>query len=357
MTLEQLEHFFALNEYCKIPSNLPEFSIYFRRENQGINVIHVIDYKPGLYISEDQYDHLKEKIRDFFVQKGEQEIHIMSLILSDDLNKAKQLCITDRFCWMIDTTANRLIIHENQVSDFYGWKRLLEDFLVQLPCQQEEFIQGESMAVKQADKWKAERLQKLPWVTIFLVTINIIVFMICTFTGDLLYNKGAFGVLDIIASKDYYRIVTSMFLHADVGHLFSNMIVLYYIGEIVEDKLGHIPYAALYFLSGIAGDVFSMGYELLTGDYFSSIGASGAVFGVEGALLLLIILHHGRIESMTAGRVAFAIAFSLYCGFTDTNINNAAHVGGVLMGFAASAVISLLSFRAGKRKDKDANEN
>lgn len=357
MTLEQLEHFFALNEYYKIPSNLPEFSLYFRRENQGVNVIHVIDYKPGLYISGDQYDHLKEKIREFFAQKGEQEVHIMSLILSDDLNKAKQLCITDRFCWMIDTAENRLIIHENQVSDFYGWKRLLEEFLDQLSCRQEEFMQETPMTAKRADKWKPERLKKLPWVTILLVTTNIIVFLICTFIGDLLYNKGAFSVLDIIANKAYYRMFTSMFLHADVGHLFSNMIVLYYIGEIVEDKLGHIPYAVLYFLSGIAGDVFSMGYELLTGEYFSSVGASGAVFGVEGALLLLIILHHGRIESMTAGRVAFAIAFSLYCGFTSTEINNAAHVGGVLMGFAASAVISLLSSRAGRRKDKDAYEN
>ena len=142
-----------------------------------------------------------------------------------------------------------------------------------------------------------------------------------------------------------------MFLHADIQHLFSNMIVLYFLGEIVEKRLGHIPYTILYFLSGIAGDVFSMGYELLTQHYISSVGASGAIFGVEGALLLLIILNHGKIESMTAGRVAFAIAFSLYCGLTGSQVNNAAHVGGVLMGFAASAVIVCLSSRAGRRKD------
>ena len=94
-----------------------------------------------------------------------------------------------------------------------------------------------------------------------------------------------------------------------------------------------------------------MGYALLIQHYISSVGASGAIFGVEGALLLLIILNHGKIESMTAGRVAFAIAFSLYCGLTGSQVNNAAHVGGVLMGFAASAVIVCLSSRAGRRKD------
>lgn len=356
MTIEQLDHLFVSNEYDKIPSNLPEFTIYFHKENQGINVIHVINYRSGLYISGDQYCHLKEKIKEFFAAREEQEVHIMSFILCDDLNKAKQLSITDRFCWMIDTVNNRLIIHENQVPDFYGWKYLLEDFLAQIPYMEENFVQEESVASKRTDKKKTERLKELPWVNISLVAINIIVFLICTFTGDLLYNKGAFSVMDIIGDRAYYRMVTSMFLHADIEHLFSNMIVLYYVGEIVEDKLGHIPYVVLYFLSGIAGDVFSMGYELLTGDYISSVGASGAVFGVEGALLLLIILHHGRMKSMTAGRVAFAIAFSLYCGFTSTYINNAAHVGGVLMGFAASAVISLLSSRVGKRKDRDVYE-
>lgn len=346
MTLEQLEYLFISHGYHKIPSNLPEFTFYYHKENQGVNVIHVIHYRSGLYISEDQYSHLKEKIREFFVDRGEQEIHIMSFILSEDLIKAKQLCVTDNFCWIIDTAMDRLIIYENQVSDFYGWKQILENYLEQKPYLREEKSEVLHSTDKQKPQWK-----ELPWVTIGLVTINILIFMICTFTGDLLYNKGALSVMNIVEEHSCYRMLTSMFLHADIQHLFSNMIVLYFLGEIVEKRLGHIPYTILYFLSGIAGDVFSMGYELLTQHYISSVGASGAIFGVEGALLLLIILNHGKIESMTAGRVAFAIAFSLYCGLTGSQVNNAAHVGGVLMGFAASAVIVCLSSRAGRRKD------
>jgi rhomboid protease GluP len=353
MTLEQLDDLFVSKEYYKLPSNLPEFTCYFRKENQGVTVLHVIDYKQGLYIAEDQYYHLKKTIESFFVNKGEPEVHIMSLILSDDLSKARQLCMTDPFCWMIDTAADRLVVYENQVSDFYGWKAVLEDFLAQLPCMQAR----PQEACAEDDHQETFRGGKLPFVTIFLVAVNVIVFLICTFTGDLLYNKGAFGVTDIIEDGAFYRMLTSMFLHADIGHLFSNMIVLYYIGEMVEKHLGHIPYAVLYFLSGITGNVFSVMYELLTGSFFRSVGASGAVFGVEGALLFLVILHRGKLESMSAGRVAFAIAFSLYCGFTSTNVNNAAHIGGVLMGFAAAAVISLLSLHAGRRKDRDTYEN
>lgn len=350
MTTEQLDELFVSYGYGKIPSNLPEFVFYCHRELQGVNVIQVIDYRQGLYITEDQYFHLKEKIIDFFRQKGEREVHVMSLILCADTQKAKKLCLCDSFCWIIDTMENRLIIHESQVSDFYGWKGMLEDYLYELARRPEETATKQAQTKPAGYKWDRQRISRLPLVSIILVTVNVIVFLICTFTGDLLYNKGALSVMYIVKDKAYYRVITSMFLHWDIRHLFSNMIVLYYVGEIVERKMGHLPYAAVYFLAGIAGNIFSMGYELLLGEYLWSAGASGAVFGVEGALLFLAILHRGRLESVTAGRVAFAVAFSLYCGFTSTNVNNAAHVGGVLMGFAAAAVICLVLLQDRMRK-------
>lgn len=361
MIAEQIEHLFERNGYNKVPSNLPEYTFYYRSENQGATVIHVIDYRQGLYISEDQYGHLKARITEFMRAKGEQEVHLLSLILSDDTEKAKQLCVRDSFCWMIDTRTSRLIIHENQVDDFYGWKGILERFLA-YPDEvtQEAYGNVEDEPASYAsgsDHMRQKQLiGDLPWVNIFLVVVNVIVFLICTFTGRMLYNKGALGVAYIMEDNSYYRLLTSMFLHADIGHLFSNMIVLYYVGGIVERRLGHVFYAVLYFLSGIAGGVLSMGYELLSGDFISSVGASGAVFGVEGALLLLVLLYRGRLKSMTFGKVAFVIAFSLYSGFTSTDINNAAHIGGVLMGFALAAVFCMLRPSGGAGIDgKDGN--
>lgn len=337
LTLNRLEELFFAQGYDKLPSNLPEFNFYCHREMQGINVLHVIDYRQGLYISGDQYAHLKDKVTEYFGLRGETEIHVMTLILSEDTEKARQLCEEDAFCWIIDARAFRLIVHETQVSDFYGWKGILEEYLFAAA--------REIMSAAAADEPK-EKFHLAP-VSAFLVAVNVIVFLICTFTGDLLYNKGAFGVRELLQGG-FYRLFTSMFLHGSVQHLFSNMIVLYYVGEMVERELGPFPYAVLYLLSGLAGNIFSAGYELLTGNFGSSVGASGAVFGVEGALLLLVMLHRGKPSTMTAGRVAFAIAFSLYCGFTSVGVNNAAHVGGVLMGFFTAAVIS-----AGKKWTKN----
>lgn len=330
LTLNRLEELFIAQGYEKLPSNLPEFNFYCHRLTQGINVLHVIDYRQGLYISGDQYAHLKEKITEFFGSRGEREIHLMTLILSEDTEKARRLCEQDAFCWIIDARAFRLIVHETQVSDFYGWKGILEEYLLAA-------ARETSGAAPEADQPKKE-LRSLPWVSISVIAINVIIFLICTFTGDLLYNKGAFGVAELLQGGSY-RLFTSMFLHWNVEHLFSNMIVLYYVGAMVERELGPFSYTVIYLLSGLVGNIFSMGYELFTGNFGSSVGASGAVFGVEGALLLLVMLHRGRLSTMTVGRVAFAITFSLYCGFTSAGVNNAAHVGGVLMGFLSAAVI------------------
>ena len=335
LTLERLENLFFEQGYGKIPSNLPEFNFYCRREVQGMTVLHVIDYRQGLYISKDQYTHLKEQIEAFFREKGEREVHVMTLILCDDSEKARRLCEDDSFCWVIDSREYRLLVHETQTADFYGWKDMLEEYLFTLARESAAGTEA-SAALKKRIDWRA-----LSWVNIILVAVNVIIFLICTFTGDLLYNRGALSLREVLADGQFYRLFTSMFLHWDAEHLFSNMIVLYYVGAIVERELGALPYMALYLLSGLVGNLFSVGYyELFVNIYGSSAGASGAVFGVEGALLFLVMIRRGRLESMTLGRVAFAVAFSLYCGFTSAGVNNAAHVGGVLMGFTAAAVIA-----------------
>lgn len=336
LTLSQLENLFFAHEYDKIPSNLPEFNFYCRKELQGVNVLHVIDYRPGLYISEDQYAHLKGQIIEFFRARGEREVHVMTLILCAEVEKAARLGAQDPFCWVIDAVSHRLLVYENRTADFYGWRGLLEDYLYSLPQEAsapQEPIPGASAGIR----WPKVTAP----VSLFLVVCNVAVFLICTFTGDLLYNKGALGVKALLRGGQGYRLFASMFLHWNVEHLISNMVVLYYVGSLVERELGPLPYGALYLLSGLAGNVFSVGYELLTGIYGSSAGASGAVFGVEGALLFLAMAHRSRWESMSLGRVAFAVAFSLYCGFTSAGVNNAAHVGGLLAGFLAAAVIAV----------------
>lgn len=344
MVGQQLDNFLSGEGYAKIPSNLPEFTIYFHPENNYMNVFHVINYRNDLYVSADQYEHIKEKIKALFAEKGAADVHILSLIICADIGKAKQLCREDPFCWIIDTYNNRLMIYENQVDDFYGMKDKLEYFLAHMPPKDSEQT-SETISSASGKKFKLSGL-KLPYLTSLLVFINIIVFVICTFTGDLLYNVGAFSAGEFVERKEYYRIFTSIFLHWDINHLVSNMIVLFYLGEVVEKHFGSVRYGIIYFVTGICGNLLSMGYELYTNAYVSSVGASGAVFGIIGALLILVIIHKGRLDQITIGRLLFMIFYSLYSGFAGSNINNAAHLGGFLSGMAVACILYHKSPRA-----------
>ena len=193
-------------------------------------------------------------------------------------------------------------------------------------------IKEERVIVK---PWKGANGMKrdLPYATIILMIGNVIVFIISAITGDLLYNKGAFDSVLFSYRIELYRLVTSMFLHADLTHLTGNMILLYLSGELVERYCGKIRYLLIYFLSGITANSFSGIVDILLERKTLSVGASGAIFGLVGALLFLVIFAKEEYKEITSGRLIFMIVYMLYTGFTTESINNEAHIGGLLAGF------------------------
>lgn len=348
---ERIREFFEEEGYAEIPSNLPQFTIYFRMENHYVNVFHVIRYDDNFNISHNQYMHLKGKIKELFLQKGIGQIHILSLIVCNDAEKAGQLCAEDTMCWMIERDSGRLLVWGHQVSDFYGMRGKLESFLA---ARQEE--EGNERSGISPQK-QGETKYKVPAVTAAFVAANILVFIVCTFTGNLLYNIGAVGFAQFMGRKEYYRILTSLFLHWDISHLTSNMIMLYCLGEVVERQLGSVKYGILYLTAGICGNALSMLHEYYSGSVFLSAGASGAIFGVIGALLILVIYNKGRLYQISIQisikRMVFMIAYSLYSGFVGSNINNAAHIGGFLGGMAAALIYRLCGFERNGKKHED----
>lgn len=179
--------------------------------------------------------------------------------------------------------------------------------------------------------------KEIPYVTAALVILNVIVFLICTFTGDLLYNKGSVSVIYLMHGQ-WYRMITSMFLHADINHLVSNMLLLGGLGSMLEPVTGHWRLGVFYFLTGICGNGLSAIHELATGRFAESVGASGAVFGLLGVLLAMVVLAGKRVAQITLPRMLFVIALSLYGGFTAENVDNAAHIGGLLAGCLTGTV-------------------
>ncbi len=190
------------------------------------------------------------------------------------------------------------------------------------------------------------RNQRKPVFTMLLVIINVLVFLLLSFggmteNGYYMLQHGAMYTPYFMVDREYYRIFTCMFLHFGFQHLMNNMITLIIVGRYVEPVVGRIRFLIIYFISGIGGSVLSMVMELVTGDYAISAGASGAIFGLTGALLSLTILNRGQIAGITKQGMLLMIGISLYNGFVSEGVDNFAHLGGLVCGFAITFLLCL----------------
>lgn len=190
-----------------------------------------------------------------------------------------------------------------------------------------------------------KRLKQMPVVSAALVIINVIVYILCIVTGGALYRVGVLDADSVICGKEYGRILLAIFLHAGSDHLFNNMLILFFLGAMIEKEVGHIRFGLFYFLSGIGGNVLSLAMKVYNNDPAASLGASGAVFGLDGVLLAMVVFSDRKMESVTPARAVLMIALSLYSGFTGGSVDNAAHVGGLIVGFLAGSVICMVQNR------------
>jgi membrane associated rhomboid family serine protease len=167
-------------------------------------------------------------------------------------------------------------------------------------------------------------------VTKALIAINAAIYLVTVSQGAGLNTPGGslfskwilYGPW--VANGGWYRLVTAMFLHASILHIAFNMVALYFIGTPVEQYLGKLRYVGLYFVSGLAGSAGA----LLSAPHTFSLGASGAVFGVLGAMMIIEWQVTGRL----AGQAMTWIVINLVISFSIPGISWGAHVGGLIGG-------------------------
>lgn len=188
-----------------------------------------------------------------------------------------------------------------------------------------------------------EELKKEP-LTAALVILNILIFFIVDLTGGSentahMLECGAAYTPLILEEGQWYRLVTAMFLHFGMAHLANNMLVLFVLGGRLERTVGRIRFLLIYFLGGVGGNLLSLVMDRRSFDFPVSAGASGAIFAVTGALICVILRHRGRVEDLSTRQILIMAALSLYMGFTGTGVDNAAHVGGLIVGFLAAMIL------------------
>jgi membrane associated rhomboid family serine protease len=191
---------------------------------------------------------------------------------------------------------------------------------------------------------------KMP-ATIALIGINVVVFLIELAGGGAGSVSGGGNVIDDaglhgpdVADGDWWRVVSSGFLHAGFLHLLLNMYVLYVAGSILEPGIGTPRFLGIYFASLIAG---SLG-ALIVDPNAVTVGASGAIFGLMAAV---VVIARGRGMEQIASQFGLFIVLNLVLTFSISGISVGGHIGGLIGGFVAAALVLFverqLSGRAG----------
>ena len=176
--------------------------------------------------------------------------------------------------------------------------------------------------------------------TYVLIAINVLAFLaqIASGSGGLFSNRISQFTADFalfgpsVADGEWYRLVTSGFLHAGIIHIGFNMFLLLVLGRLLEPALGTARFLVLYFASLLAG---SFGALILDPNAFT-VGASGAVLGLAGAVF---VIARGRGMNELAGEIGFLIVFNLVFSFVVPHISVGAHVGGLVGGIVCALVI------------------
>lgn len=328
--------------YSEIALNTPGIHLALRQEQETGYAVVTLDETNGVRLSREQFLHISEQIRSFLEKRSCYHTHFLYLLVTEDDSSMARLFQDFEGVWRIVPGRGQLMVYEHSDIMFQILRQPLEHAFA-LP----EYT---------AADWQKPAVRWLPWCNLTIIAINLLIFLYTdffSFNGDAILDEGALGWQEVLLNGQWYRLLTSIFLHIGIDHIFNNMLVLGYVGSMLERQIGHLQYSILYLLSGILAGAASMVYNMMQNSYSVSVGASGAIFGTVGAMLYLVIYFRGKAGGYTLRQVAVMTFFGLYGGFTSQGVDNAAHVGGFIAGFALAALLVFLSRRPLKRSNSE----
>lgn len=487
-------------DYRQLDTNSEDIALFYQANDTRAYIVALFSLYSGEEINRERYEQLIQQISNMFDNISSKENSLLSIILSANPYEARNLCLDSDCHWVIDLNEKRLLIYENQLSDFNGIKGALEKVLYE-PEPDEDYFGWNNKVYMESEvtsnlegsnghntpnnknwpnaynnpnstnwansnsnpnssnwpsgnnnpnntKWpegydnpentnwsngynnlnnanwpngydnlnnvnrpngqcipndanmtggynnpnntywpnaqnnssnfnRSDRhnipnwaviqghTNRVGWVTFLnttIIVINIILFILIQNTHifgetENALNGGALSWYSVVKEREYYRVITSMFLHSSFSHLANNMLVLFFVGDNLERAAGKIRYILIYFGSGIIAGISSIVYNMRNDElniYTLSVGASGAIFGIVGAMVYILIINKGHLEDISIVQIVLFAVFSLYGGFTSVNVDNAGHIGG----FVAGLILAIILYRKQKAvKDQIINND
>lgn len=331
MVVDDILNVLKQNEYSPMGTNLKEMGFFYKNLGDSMNIAAVVNNTGNTIFSGEQLKEVAFQVERKFLLQGRRNVNIQYIIISDNpdrdsrINKIEGINI-----WVVDVVVHRLIVYENYLPDF------------------EDICKGLETAIDNSQKPVVKQKFNIPFINLLFILVNIIVYIITELNGstwntDYMVSCGASMWQLIFEKGQYYRLFTCMFLHFGLSHLLNNMFSLFIIGNEVEKIFGKLKYIVIYIISGIGASLLSAVYYMKIGENVVSAGASGAIFGLIGAMMVGLYCSN-RIDGRRIGsRFFLLLAMALYSG--STNVDNMAHAGGFITGTIVAAIFAYFGFK------------
>lgn len=341
----KLIHYFIVSEnYTPIIIKGIDDEVWLENKNKEYSIIRIVTRN---IINKEQYDYdilktkhivkqLKRKLIDF-------SMNVLSIYLDKNFYTNKIDNFDEKYISILIKDEDDFINNEyinkayKQVIDKFTYKEEGFELISKLTKEIEE------KNIKEGQEREKYMRNNKPIITYILIFINIVMFVLMYMLGNGSENTNTlidFGANYILLTKagEYYRLITSGFLHIGVIHLLLNIYSLYIVGSQVEYFYGKVKYIIIYLFSLIMGSLFTVALSSVN---TVSAGASGAIFGLLGSILYFGIKYRGYIGNSLVNQIVPVVVLNLIIGFTTPGIGNAAHIGGLIGGYLISMAVGI----------------
>ncbi len=299
---------------------------------------------------------IKYKIETIMSRLNVSKVIFLSLIIADTLDKT--ICdFTEKFyydsdesfnnlCWVVDCNSKKIIFGKNQPDKILNIHKIIYDLFFETPdiAGDDFYYISESVEHEKNSRLKSDRVV----VTFIILIINFVVFAVMELNGgsentENLIRFGAVSSDLVFENGDYFRLITDMFVHIGFAHIAANSLSLYILGTRSEKYFGGLLFLLIYVLSGVGASLASIMFT----DNLSA-GASGAIFGIMGAMLIYSIMSKKSMGDFSAYFMVIFSLISVCAGFFMNGVDNAGHIGGFITGILISVVYNVMKKKFSK---------
>ncbi len=337
--------------------NNSSITVYRRGYEETCDIIYDIDYHDTSKTDRGTIENIERYVTGYLSSEGFNTGNSLYIIETYSEYIAREIMMPDKMYIVYDTYAQKLFATKEAADVFQMVLQAIQYYVsngeiykqVHDEAYNEAYNNGYNnrqygYCMDDGANSKPPLLKRLLNINNLIILINIIAFIYMEINGstndtEYMIEHGALWISAMYGAwSEWYRIITSMFMHIGFGHLANNMVMLFFIGQILEECIGSVRYGIIYMLTGIISGIASYIYYLYYSPWTMSCGASGAIMGMIGALLCVVIANKGFYKGITARRMLFLTILCIYTTMTDSQVNWVAHISGLVSGIIIMAV-------------------